>query len=208
MVALTLVAVSASLAAAAPSPKVDVCHFDADTGLFHLINISENAFLSHVEHGDAGLGQPVPGQEGYAFAANSCDIVPRVYTASYTLSPDRVLANGGVYINAYVANAIALDYQGSVVKTWTFGSNFLEFDFAFQNLTPGTYTVYRDSDGGSPGTWIVLGTFVASAGGTGSFAYDVTLANGAYNWGFWVNQSAPVAASVLQTDSDLSFTLP
>ena len=54
--------------------KVDVCHFDADTGTYHRINISEKAFPTHVEHGDASPGDPVPGMEGYEFAAD-CSLV-------------------------------------------------------------------------------------------------------------------------------------
>jgi hypothetical protein len=37
---------------AAPAKKVDVCHLDKDTGIYHLINISSNALAAHMAHGD------------------------------------------------------------------------------------------------------------------------------------------------------------
>lgn len=51
----------------APAGKVDVCHFSTDTGEYIKINISENAFQAHVEHGDASPNEPVPNLEGWAF---------------------------------------------------------------------------------------------------------------------------------------------
>ena len=38
--------------AAAPAAKIDVCHYDADTGTYHKINISQNASDTHLAHGD------------------------------------------------------------------------------------------------------------------------------------------------------------
>jgi hypothetical protein len=46
--------------------KVDVCPVD-DDGDFHLIDISENAFEKHVDHGDASPGEGVPGMDGFEF---------------------------------------------------------------------------------------------------------------------------------------------
>lgn len=59
---------------AAPAPKVDVCHFDKDTGVYFKINISENAFQAHVDHGDAAPGDPVPGLPQKKFT-DDCSIV-------------------------------------------------------------------------------------------------------------------------------------
>lgn len=64
----------AALAAAGPAPKVDVCHWDADAGTFLMINISENAFQAHVDHGDGSPGSLVPGIPGFRFATGSCEI--------------------------------------------------------------------------------------------------------------------------------------
>ena len=63
----------ASVVFAAPAPKVDVCHLN-DTGAYVKINISENALPAHVEHGDAGPGELVPGVPGKKFA-DDCSLV-------------------------------------------------------------------------------------------------------------------------------------
>lgn len=41
-----------SRAAAGPAPKVDICHYDEDTGTYHLISVSGNALKAHEAHGD------------------------------------------------------------------------------------------------------------------------------------------------------------
>jgi hypothetical protein len=72
------------LASAAPAPKVDVCHYDADAGTFHKINISENAFQKHLDHGDAAPGEAVPTMPGYVFT-DSCEPELAVVTGSAAL---------------------------------------------------------------------------------------------------------------------------
>lgn len=69
---LTLLPVMA--VTAAPAEKVDVCHFDKDTGVYFKINISENAFQSHVDHGDAAPGDWVPGMMDKQKFAEDCSI--------------------------------------------------------------------------------------------------------------------------------------
>ncbi|MGW8178146.1 MAG: hypothetical protein ACWGQW_05125 [bacterium] len=54
------------LAAAAPAQKVDVCHLD-EYGVYHRINVSENALPAHFEHGDSRPGDPYQGMFGYVF---------------------------------------------------------------------------------------------------------------------------------------------
>jgi len=68
VIALTMIIVllTSVLALAAPAEKVDVCHVEGN-GTYIKINISENSFDSHVAHGDAAPGDPVPGMEGYVF---------------------------------------------------------------------------------------------------------------------------------------------
>ena len=61
-----LLAMAMPVAAGGPAPKVDVCHADGEGG-FHLINISENAFQAHLDHGDVSPGDPVPGHGGMVF---------------------------------------------------------------------------------------------------------------------------------------------
>lgn len=68
-----LLVLSVSTAFAGPAPKVDVCH-RTEAGTYILINISENAFPAHIEHGDAGPGELVPGMPGKMFAPD-CSVV-------------------------------------------------------------------------------------------------------------------------------------
>jgi hypothetical protein len=53
--------------------KVDVCHSEGN-GSYHLINIAAPAYPTHVSHGDARVGEPVPGNEGFVFDEN-CNLV-------------------------------------------------------------------------------------------------------------------------------------
>jgi hypothetical protein len=46
-------------AGAAPQKKVDICHYDADTGLYHRINVNGNALDAHLAHGDVLPGQDI-----------------------------------------------------------------------------------------------------------------------------------------------------
>lgn len=48
-----------SRAGAAPASKMDICHYDEETGLFHLINVSGNAIDAHMAHGDFTPGTVV-----------------------------------------------------------------------------------------------------------------------------------------------------
>jgi hypothetical protein len=75
---------------AAPAEKVDVCHLEG-TGLYHLINISDNAYDAHVAHGDARPLEPVPGMAHCRFDEN-CVPTP-VFTLTY-MSADKVLSWG------------------------------------------------------------------------------------------------------------------
>lgn len=54
----------------AQAQKTDVCHFDADSGTYHLINVSNNAVEAHVNHGDGFPGGAVPGMDGYVFGGD------------------------------------------------------------------------------------------------------------------------------------------
>jgi len=54
--------------ASAGGEKADICHFDAETGTYHLINVSVHAIEAHINHGDTAPGEPVPSMEGYRFA--------------------------------------------------------------------------------------------------------------------------------------------
>jgi hypothetical protein len=54
-------------------PKTDVCHVD-ELGVARLINISQNAFQSHLDHGDAMPGEPVPGKPGFVFGPTCAQV--------------------------------------------------------------------------------------------------------------------------------------
>jgi hypothetical protein len=53
--------------------KIDVCHSEGN-GSYHMITIAEPAYPSHVNHGDAGVGEPVPGASGFVFDED-CNVV-------------------------------------------------------------------------------------------------------------------------------------
>lgn len=56
--------------ALAGQEKLTVCHAEGN-GTYHLLEVAERAYETHVrKHGDAGVGEPVPGMEGYVFDAN------------------------------------------------------------------------------------------------------------------------------------------
>ncbi|MFA5837917.1 MAG: hypothetical protein WC837_13275 [Bellilinea sp.] len=47
--------------------KVPVCHLDKDSGSFFLINISDNAYDTHLNHGDVNPGDAIPGVLGMIY---------------------------------------------------------------------------------------------------------------------------------------------
>ena len=73
LVIALLLMLGVSIAVAGPAPKVDVCHLTG-TGSYVKINISENAFQTHLDHGDASPGDLVPGVPGKMFA-DDCSLV-------------------------------------------------------------------------------------------------------------------------------------
>lgn len=52
MVGGTIAAIGLRAGASARAEKVDICHYDADTGTYHHINVSVNALDAHLSHGD------------------------------------------------------------------------------------------------------------------------------------------------------------
>jgi hypothetical protein len=67
--------------------KVDVCHRTTD-GDFTKITIAEPAYGTHIEHGDAGIGGPVPGLVGYVFDQD-CEAVEAVIIVLSTITGGR-----------------------------------------------------------------------------------------------------------------------
>lgn len=79
--ALSLLIVLAALAATWPAAaggaqgsKVDICHVRGN-GQFMLIHVARDAVGAHVVHGDALLGDAVPGIDGYIFG-DGCTSLP------------------------------------------------------------------------------------------------------------------------------------
>jgi len=52
----------------ARTTKVSLCHSEGN-GTYHLIDISADAEAAHRAHGDAKIGEPVPGMAGKTFGA-------------------------------------------------------------------------------------------------------------------------------------------
>lgn len=65
-----LLIVGVSIAYADTTPKLDVCHYDADLDIYFKIKINENALLAHLDHGDGLPGEPIPTMDGYIFGEN------------------------------------------------------------------------------------------------------------------------------------------
>lgn len=83
LVTLAVAVVGMPTAEGAPA-KVEVCHVD-DDGAVRLITISERAFETHVAHGDAAPGDPVPGMSNHVFD-ESCTPTPveTVFAVAYS----------------------------------------------------------------------------------------------------------------------------
>jgi len=75
------------IAAAAPEPKVQVCHLDHERDTVKLLNISASALLAHLAHGDGLPGETVAGRT----FTQECEIVPIGVTVLATDSTGRAL---------------------------------------------------------------------------------------------------------------------
>lgn len=75
------------------SRKVSLCHAE-DAGGYHLIDVSESAEAAHRAHGDAKIGEPVPGQPNKIFDASCRPVGPSVAIKKYTNDEDADTAPG------------------------------------------------------------------------------------------------------------------
>lgn len=131
---LLVVFLPANSVMAAPADKVDVCH-NLGNGEYIMINISDNAFASHVEHGDASPGEPVPGMPGKIFDAE-CNVIDEfVYIETLTVDGKGAIATGST------ALASGSRYQLRASGTYTYGSGFggiadAKFSYRPANITP------------------------------------------------------------------------
>ena len=69
------------------SGKVSLCH-RTDSGEFHLIDVSVNAEPAHRAHGDAKVGEPVPGTQRQVFDATCQPVGPAVKIKKSTNGED------------------------------------------------------------------------------------------------------------------------
>ena len=172
-VLVLLFAALPALSVGAGGEKVDVCHNEGN-GTFHLINISDNAFPAHVEHGDASPGEMVPGMEGKKFdeACNVVDAGPTV-TPGYSGLTE---AAGVRYRGNSSGNEIYLGKADLGV-----GGNRVEASYpnVYANWTAGSYAVTFVYDQGAG----KISTSINGAGGTAYLEYPLgTLACPASAW--------------------------
>lgn len=75
------------------SGKISICHTEG-TGDYHLIDISDSAEAAHRAHGDAKVGEPVPGQPGKVFDSSCRPVGPAVDIEKSTNGEDADNAPG------------------------------------------------------------------------------------------------------------------
>ena len=101
--------------AASAGVKVDVCHAKGN-GNLNLINISENAFEKHIKHGDAEMGDPGPGMDGYVFGANCLFVVANTAPIAHDQTFTTTSAKFGGTLSA-------TDPEGNALVDWTVQSS-------------------------------------------------------------------------------------
>lgn len=193
-----LLAAMPVLSVGAGGEKVDVCHNEGD-GTFHLINISDNAFDSHVAHGDASPGDPVPGMSGKKFdeACNVVDAGPVVndgYDATAVKKGQvryrnfRTQGNGwefAVGTNVGVAGSMtSVDWTYSA--NWFFTPDYNTITFVYDGAKVSTtvvangttYTDYAEFSTGDLGEVDYMQWLVRGATGQTVDFYDVELTVG------------------------------
>jgi hypothetical protein len=75
------------------STKVSLCHAEGN-GTYHLIDVSQSAEGAHRAHGDAKVGEPVPGQSGKTFDSSCQPSGPSVQIKKSTNGEDADSAPG------------------------------------------------------------------------------------------------------------------
>lgn len=108
-----------SILVTAQPTMVDICHYSASTGTYSLISVASSSVPSHLAHGDALPGDPVPTNPGYIFDA-ACNQVP-VYVSTCPCDLTATALNGvgintgnpgvcyGTRVNALFEEIVALD---------------------------------------------------------------------------------------------------
>ncbi len=101
--------------------KVSLCH-RTDSGEYHLIDVSVNAEPAHRAHGDAKVGEPVPGTQRQVFDANCQPVGPAVKIKKSTNGEDAdnapgpsILVGSPVTWSYVVTNTGTINLSGIVV---------------------------------------------------------------------------------------------
>jgi len=185
----------AGIAAAAPAPKVDVCHYDADTGLFHLINISGNAFDAHMAHGDAVPGGLFPGAVTLPLTSG--------WDGTHGGSGDVVYGDVAGDDCAVDALRVTFTLDGAyATHTYTVGAHLVGLTglaFANGNTTGGTFgtagwwvadsgPIMRDGILAGPLSAADFGFLTTNGSGDGSATFDLEPGSGAYSIQFTVRE--------------------
>lgn len=131
--------------------KVDVCHKEGKKGVFHLINISDNALKAHLDHGDGVPGTLVPGREDKKFTKD-CSVTDR-WKEIETVS---VPANNSSGVSSQDNLEKGKEYKLEATGTYKF-ANWGEYGIADAKFN------YRSAahNGGYPG-WVDGSTFPGS----------------------------------------------
>ena len=87
--------------------KVSLCHATGN-GEYHLIDISVNAEPAHRAHGDAKVGEPVPGQPDRTFDSSCRPVGPAVDIRKFTNGEDADTVPGPSIV---VGNPITWEYR-------------------------------------------------------------------------------------------------
>jgi hypothetical protein len=168
---LVILILTSSIALAAPAPKVDVCHLD-ETGSYILININENAFQAHVDHGDGGPGDLVPGMPGKMFADDCAVIDANENVAETWRGESGITGTMGywfyMYLNQDGAGNVTgtVNYDIGIVRTVTGSISGDQFTFVtHDNPSDPTQAYWADC---TPCTVSVGGTYFHGYGTSSS----------------------------------------
>jgi hypothetical protein len=174
---MLLLVLSVTVVSAGPAPKVDVCH-RTDAGVYILINISENAFQSHVDHGDGGPGDMVPGMPGKMFGPDCSVVNANANVAGTWSGRSGTVGNLAYPFNMYLGQDSAgnvtgtVNYTNGVVRTVTgvvSGNNF-------------TFTTHDNPSDPTQAYWADCTPCTVTTGGTYFHGYGTSSSNQSIEW--------------------------
>ena len=103
--------------ASAGAEKVDVCHSEGN-GNFHLINVAEQAYQKHVDHGDAAPGDPVAGMDGYAFTDDCTLIAANTAPVAGNIAANFVPGSGCEYKLLLPTGHLSMSSLSAGARNW------------------------------------------------------------------------------------------